>query len=372
MQFLASLKKKYLADNSMWPHTKLTELLNITYPIIQAPMAGGYTTPELIANVCNAGGLGSLGAGYMKPDNIRLAIRRIRELTDKPFNVNLFIPEPHAATEEQIALMQNKIMEVRTAFLKQLNPVKLPYIQSFNEQIAAIIEEQVPVFSFTFGMLADKWIDALKSIGAIIIGNATNLTEAQLLASKDIDIIVAQGSEAGGHRGTFIGKAEDSLIGNFALLPQIADQINKPIVAAGGIMDGRSIVAALQLDASGVQMGTAFLSCPEAGTHAKFKELLLTLKQDNTTLTRAFSGKMARGLCNKFIAAFTNHQTEILDYPIQNSLTRPLRDEAAKLNLIEYMSLWAGQAAYLSRGITVDKLIAQLHEEVIDLQYCKG
>lgn len=248
----------------MWPHTPLTTLLNITYPIIQAPMAGGFTSPELVANVCNAGGLGSLGAAYMQPEAIRAAIKKIRELTTKPFNVNLFIPEPHHASEQQIAAMHDKLAEVASIFIKQYRPITSPYAQFFDEQMAVLIEEKIPIFSFTFGMLADNWIEKLKKINILLIGTATTLTEAQLLADKEIDVIVAQGSEAGGHRGTFIGKADDALIGNFALIPQITDKINKPIVAAGGIMDGRGIVAAQVLGASGVQMGTAFLSCPEA------------------------------------------------------------------------------------------------------------
>jgi len=349
-----------------WPNTVLTELLKIRYPIIQAPMAGS-DSPALVASVSNAGGLGSLGAAYMKPEAIQTAIKKIRELTDKPFNINLFIPEAHTATEQQISWMHNKLAQMCSSFIDSPEPVKPPYAQPFAEQIAVVLAAKVPVFSFTFGMLSTEWIIKLKANGTRLIGTATTLTEAMQLADNNIDIIVAQGSEAGGHRGTFMTQAEDALIGNFALIPQIVDRINKPIVAAGGIMDGRGIVAALVLGACGVQMGTAFLSCPEAGINEKYRELLLKTKQDNTTLTRAFSGRMARGIHNKFIEDMAHYPEHILPFPIQNALTRPMRNAAAKNNLTDYLSLWAGQASYLSHGITADKLIRQLAAEVQQL-----
>ena len=343
---------------------KCTEKLGIRFPIIQAPMAGGATTPELVAAVSNAGGLGSLGAGYMAPNDIRRTIRKIRELTNAPFSVNLFIPQEHEASQEQIEKACDNIQQCSKELGQKIKPVLAPYAQSFEEQIQVVFEEMVPVFSFTFGILDAIWIERLKSNNTLLIGMATTLAEAQLLEKSDVDMIVAQGSEAGGHRGTFLGRAEDALIGLFSLIPQCVDHIKIPVIAAGGIMDGRGIAAAITLGAAGVQMGTAFLSCHESGINEKYKKILLTQRQDNTTLTRAFSGKLARGIRNKFIECMQTKQSNILDYPIQNALTKSMRQKAKETDSTEFMSMWAGQSAWLCRNMCVMDLMSKLIAEV--------
>lgn len=345
---------------------KCTEKLGIQYPIIQAPMAGGATTPELIAAVSNAGGLGSLGAGYMTPIEIRQAIQKIRALTNKPFAVNLFISEQHYATTEQIQKACDDIEQTCAELNLKIKPVMKPYTQAFEEQIQVVLEEKVPIFSFTFGLLDSRWITQFKSNQTLLIGTSTTLPEAHALQESGIDMIVAQGSEAGGHRGTFFGQAEDALIGLVSLIPQCVNHIKIPIIAAGGIMDGRSIVAAITLGAAAVQMGTAFLSCHESGIHHKYKKLLLAQQQDNTTLTRAFSGKLARGIRNSFINRMQVKQENILDYPIQNALTKSMRHKANETGATEFMSMWAGQAVALCRGIGANELLNQLVVEVND------
>lgn len=348
----------------MWPTTEITKKLGIEYPIIQAPMAGGATTPELVAAVSNSGGLGSLGAGYMVADDIRKAIAKIRSLTNKPFAVNLFIPEKHHATLNQINEMCQLLENCCNELNIKIDPITSPYALSFEEQMSVVIEEKIPIFSFTFGIPGDSWISKLKSNKTVLIGTATNLDEAVLIEKSGIDFVVAQGSEAGGHRGTFVGEAEDSLISVLSLVPQLIDCVKIPVIAAGGIMDARGIVAALMLGADSVQMGTAFLSCAESGIHPEYKNTLLNVRQDNTTLTRVFSGKMARGIKNKFIEWMRPYQESILDYPIQNSLTRKMRKEAEKQNNIDFMSMWAGQSAYLSKGYPAAELIKKLIEDV--------
>lgn len=356
-----------MREISMWPNTKLTKKLKIKLPIIQAPMAGGATTPELVAAVSEAGGLGSLGAGYMLPKDIRTAIKKIRELTDKPFSVNLFTPQKHHATPQQIKKMK-LIVEKSCAELSiKLADIKPPYLPSFDKQLDVILEEKVPVFSFTFGIPADEFLKELHKHKVILIGTATTLAEAKLLEEKGIDIVTAQGSESGGHRGTFLGTIEDSLIGNMALIPQLADNIKIPIVASGGIMDARGIVASLILGASGIQIGTAFLTCPESGIHQSYKEVLMNTKQDNTTLTRVFSGKMCRVIKNTFVKRMQGYEQDILDYPIQNSLTTQMRKESAKQNRADFLSLLAGQSAYLSKGISAQQLVKELNNDVVKL-----
>lgn len=345
-------------------HIKLTERLGIQFPIIQAPMAGGATTPELVAAISNAGGLGSLAAGYMTPIEIKQAIKKIRELTNKPFAVNLFIPENHSATAEQIQKACNDINQCCVELDIENKPVAAPYAQSFEEQIKIIIEEKIPVFSYTFGLLDATWISQFKRNQTFLIGTATTLAEAKVLEESNIDAIVAQGSEAGAHRGTFLSEAEAALIELSSLITQLAAVIKIPIIAAGGIMNGKAIISAITAGASGVQMGTAFLTCPESGIPDVYKKILLNQQQDNTVLTRVFSGKLARGIRNKFINCMDNKKQNILNYPIQNSLTTAMRKKAKEKNNTDFMSLWAGQAASLCRKISATELINILVAEM--------
>lgn len=348
----------------MWSRTKISQLLGIQYPIIQAPMAGGITTPALIAAVSNAGGLGSLGAGYMPPELLYEAIRDVKALTNRPFAVNLFVPEQHQVTFEQMKKAQNAIQASCHELGIHIDPVTAPYSPDFAAQMDVILSEQVPVFSFVFGLLPSRWINLLKKNQTCIIGTATTLAEALLLQEQNIDALVFQGAEAGGHRGSFLTPAEDALIKLFDLISSLKGQIKIPIVAAGGIMDGKKIHKMMQLGASGVQMGTAFLSCPESGAYPEYKKALLDKSMGETILTRSFSGKLARGIANKFTIRMDAYKDTILDYPIQNALTTTMRKTASSLHCIDFLSLWAGEQYMLSRGMGVNELITQLIDEV--------
>jgi nitronate monooxygenase len=355
------------SNPSAWPNTIITELLKMRLPLIQAPMAGGATTPELVAAVSNAGGLGSLGAGYMTADEIKTTIKKIKSLTNKPFAVNLFIPEEYYANEEQIEQARKTVQASCSELKLHIESIKPPYTPLFEEQMNVIVEEKVPIFSFTFGIPSRDWIETFKKNAISLIGTATTLAEAKLLEENNIDAIVAQGSEAGGHRGTFLSNADNALINISSLLPLLIEHIKIPIIAAGGIMTAKGIIELLKLGVSAVQMGTAFLSCTESGIHPLYKKLLLNSSYDNTTLTRAFSGKWARGIMNKFITRMQSHENNILDYPMQNALTRTMRQEATKQNNSEFMSMWAGQAAYLCKALPAAQLIEELDAEIIVL-----
>jgi nitronate monooxygenase len=350
----------------MWPTTKITQLLNISLPIIQAPMAG-VTTPELVAAVSNAGGLGSLALGYSPPEDMRKAIQAVKALTQKPYAVNLFIPEEHPASADQLERARQAVAACCKELNFKVSPVHAPFAPVFDEQMQVIIDEKVSVFSFTFGIPSERWLQELKKNNVVLIGTATNLAEAKLLTEKGIDIIVGQGMEAGGHRGTFIGKAKDSLFDVAHLVKSIIYNTKTPVVAAGGIMNAEGIVGALASGAVGVQMGTAFLACPETGTSTAFKQLLLQTEFDDTTLTTVFSGKMARGIKNKFITRMQEHEQDILSYPIQNALTSPLRKAAASQNNTDFMSLWAGQHAYLTTGKPAAELIEEWNQMMSQL-----
>ena len=337
--------------------TRVTRLLNIDHPIIQAPMAGGITTPGLVAAVSNAGGLGSLGAGYLVPEAIREEISAVRNLTDHPFAVNLFIPEQPDEMPKRVRRV-NDLMEPYRAELGIDAPNEVgPYAQAFADQLAVVIEERVPVFSFTFGVPEESQISSLKEAGIPTIGTATTVREALTLEATGVDIVTGQGAEAGGHRGTFLGDFADAEIGTFALVPQLADALQAPVIASGGIADGRGLAAALALGAEAVQMGTAFLACDESGAHPRYKKAVLEATEDSTTITRAFSGKPARAIKNRFLDEMEEHEKDIPPYPVQNAWTKDIRDAAKEQSRPEFMSLWAGQAAGLSRSVPAVEIV---------------
>lgn len=235
----------------------------------------------------------------------------------------------------------------------------------FDAQLAALINEQVKIISFTFGTPDRGVIQRLHNHHIIVIGTATNVREAIELENLGYDMIVAQGSEAGGHRGTFLGCFESSLIGTMALAPQIADAVNIPIIAAGGIMDGRGLAASIVLGACAAQMGTAFLTCPEAGTHPKHKEAILQSTEESTTTTSVFSGRPARGIRNRFINEIEKYRDFLPDYPLQQSLTLPIRRKAAEQNRSEFLSLWAGQGTRLSQNKSATQLINDISNQAM-------
>jgi nitronate monooxygenase len=226
-----------------------------------------------------------------------------------------------------------------------------------------VLEERVPVFSFTFGLLPPEDLRALRAAGAFVMGTATSVREARALEAAGVDAIVAQGGEAGGHRGTFLGPPERALTGTLALVPQVVDAVSLPVVAAGGIMDGRGVAAALALGARAASLGTAFLACPESGASRPYKDALLARAggDDATAITRAFTGRWARGLRNRFLEELDG--APVLPYPLQHALTADLRREAAKAGKPDLLSLWAGQGAPLARARPAAELVRDVARE---------
>lgn len=346
----------------------LRSFLGIEHPIIQAPMAGS-TTPELVAAVSNAGGLGSLGAANMTPGQITDAIGRIRQLTDRPFCVNLFAggrEERDADPTMMLDILGRSHMELGIPAPESPAPTDDP----FPAQLDAVIEAAPPVFSFTFGIPGPDALARLKERGIVTVGTATTVAEARLLVEAGVDAVVAQGSEAGGHRGTFDGSIDKAMIGTMALVPQVVDAVPVPVIASGGIMDGRGIVAALALGATAVQMGTAFLACKEASVPPAYREALRQTPGERTTITRAFSGRHARGIVNDFIEAWHDREEDILPFPLQNIATRPLRNAASAANDSRFLSMWAGQGAAMAREpLPAAHLIRQLIREMDDIRH---
>lgn len=333
-------------------------------PVVLAPMGGGPSTPELTAAVSNAGGLGSLAVAYSSPEKITQDITKIRVLTNRPFAVNLFSPaaqEPMRGDVEAVSKFLGNFHQRLGLTAPQL-PSNA--IEDFEKQIDAICESNPAVVSFTFGLLPPGAMQRLKAEGIFVVGTATTVDEARQLERAGVDAIVAQGGEAGAHRGTFAVPAEQALIGTVALVPQVVDAVRVPVIASGGIMDGRGIVAALALDARAVQMGTAFLASKEAGTSAAYREALLEAREDQTTVTRAFSGRMARGIQNEFITKWNQSGLANLSYPWQNAFTQQMRRAASAGKDAGLLSLWAGQGVGLIREGTAAELISRWRQEM--------
>ena len=338
--------------------------LGIELPIMQAPMGGGPSTPELVAAVSNAGGLGSLGAPYLTPEQILDAVRRVRALTERPFAVNLFAGAYQTENAIDPAPMLALLGEAHAAL--GLPPPVLPALppDPFAAQLAAVLEARPPIFSFTFGIPKPQEIARLRGRDIAIVGTATSVAEARLLEAAGVDGILAQGSGAGAHRGTFSGRFEDAMVPTLELVHGISRAVELPVTASGGLMNGADIRAALEAGATAVALGTAFLACPESGASETYKQAVLAARADTTVITRAFSGRPARGIANAFIASMRDHQAAILPYPLQNALTRAMRGAAAERGDSGFLSLWAGTGVARARALPAGELMSILAAEI--------
>jgi nitronate monooxygenase len=346
-----------------WPDTDLTELLEVRYPLIQAPMAT-VSTPELVAAVCGAGGLGSLGGAILPPDQLRQDIESIRALTDAPFAVNLFAPIETPPARAQVAAMSEALAPWHERYgLDAPGQPPQPSPSMVDDQLAVVIEQRPAVFSFTFGIPPAEALDEMRDAGIKLIGTATAPGEAVMLAEAGCDAVVAQGSEAGGHRGTFALPFERALIGTMALVPQVVDAVEVPVIAAGGIMDGRGIAAALALGAAGAQLGTAFIACPESAAPDSYKRSLGESDASATTVTDAFTGRPARGLRTPFFEELERSSAEIPPYPLQAMLVAELREAGLEREELDTVSRLAGQGAPMARELPATELVGALVAE---------
>jgi nitronate monooxygenase len=338
--------------------------LGIELPIMQAPMGGGPSTPELVAAVSNAGGLGSLGAPYLTPEQILDAVRRVRALTERPFAVNLFAGAYQTENAIDPAPMLALLGEAHAAL--GLPPPVVPVLppDPFAAQLAAVLEARPPIFSFTFGIPKPQEIARLRARDIAIVGTATSVAEARLLEAADVDGILAQGSGAGAHRGTFSGRFEDAMVPTLELVRGISRAVELPVTASGGLMDGADIRAALEAGAAVAALGTAFLACPESGASKAYKQAVLAARADTTVITRAFSGRPARGMANAFIVRMRDHEAAIQPYPLQNALTRAMRGAAAERGDSGFLSLWAGTGVARARALPAGELVTVLAAEI--------
>jgi nitronate monooxygenase len=345
-------------------HTTLTRRLGIELPIIQAPMGGAnITTASLVSEASAAGALGFVGAAYHAPARIAELAREIRARTDRPFGINLFAPlAPGEARDPSHAIARLVPYHAELGLDAPVIPAGATF--TFDEQLDAALESGAPVLGFTFGLLPADAMERAKARGVFVIGTATTVEEATLLERSGVDAIAAQGSEAGAHRGTFARDFESAMVGTIALVPQMVDAVRVPVIASGGIMDGRGIVAALALGAAAAQMGTAFLVTDEAGVSDAYKRAILAATEDATRVTRAFSGRPARGIANRFMDDVERDPSAILPYPLQNALTRAMRAEASRQGRTDMLSLWAGQGVRLARREGAAALVRRLEGEM--------
>ena len=346
-------------------HTPLCDRLGIRLPIIQAPMASA-STPQMAAAVCRAGALGSLGAAYSQPEAMQRDAEAVRSLTNLPFNVNLFVapqPAPVAAAAQRGAL-DAVAGYYRALGLPAPEPVQAPYAPDLEAQLRAVEAIRPAVFSCHLGDLPAERVRRLQSQGIKVGGSANCIAEAERLEALGVDFIVAQGAEAGGHRGSYLRNAYESMTGTLALVRMIVRRVKTPVVAAGGIMDGAGIAAALALGAQAAQLGTAFIPCPESGAPQVHKDSVLAAREDSTLVTEKFSGKPARGLANRFNRDMRDAPQ--LPFPAQNALTSRLRAASAKAGNPDFVAMWAGQATPLARALPAADLVAALEAEALE------
>ena len=350
-----------------WRLTRASHLFGINYPIIQAPF-GGLASQRLTAEVSNLGGLGSLGAVTLDQSAIRDAAAEIRSLTSKPFAINLWVStsdreSSHISSDR----IEEKIRQFRQ-YYAQLGietPSKVePRYQDFEAQARAVIDARPAVFSFIYGIPPAEILDECRKQGIKTVGTATTPEEAVALENAGFDFIVASGFEGGGHRGSFLRSPADSLVGGISLIPQVVDAVSVPVIAAGGIADGRGVVAALALGAEAVQIGTGFLSCNGSGASEAYRAALGSDAAKRTGLTDAFTGRLARGIRNRLMDELMDLNSTPLPFPLQHAVIQTVASAASTRGTIEFMTLWAGQSAALGRCTEAAEFMTQLIAEV--------
>ena len=349
-----------------WPTPALLDLLEIDVPIIQAPMAGAHAG-ELAAAVSAAGGLGSLPCAMLSPDGARAEVAKIRAATNRGFAMNFFCHQPPVRDPEREARWLDRL----APYYRELGvdpPTGLAAARNpFDEAFCELVEEVRPkVVSFHFGLPPDDLLERTRQTGAKILSSATTVAEARHLEGKGVDAIIAQGSEAGGHRGMFLTDDVAAQVGTFALVPQVVDAVKVPVIAAGGIADGRGIAAAFALSAAGVQIGTAYLHTPEARISDLHRQALRSARDEDSVLTNVFTGRPARGIKNRVIREIGPMSPDSPAFPLAVNGIAPLRAKAEASGAGDFSPLWTGQAGSLGRPLPAGELTTRLAEEALE------
>ncbi|MGA5793011.1 nitronate monooxygenase [Streptomyces cellulosae] len=340
----------------------LTDLF--PHPIVQAPMAGGVSVPQLAAAVSDAGGLGFLAAGYKTADGMYQEIKQLRGLTSRPFGVNLFLPQPETADPAAVDVYAHQLAGEASWYETELGDPESGRDDGYDAKLAVLLDNPVPAVSFHFGVPAREVIDSLHRVGTLTFVTATTAEEARAVERAGADVVIAQGVEAGGHQGTHrdLPETDGGGMGLLSLVAQVRESVGIPIVAAGGIMRGAQIAAVLAAGAGAAQLGTAFVAAHESGAHALHKQALTNPLFARTELTRAFSGRPARALVNRFVREHGPYAPAA--YPEVHHLTAPLRKAAAKAGDAQGLALWAGQGHRMARELPAGQLVEVLVAEL--------
>lgn len=352
----------------MWPDQRIRDLLGVELPIIQAPMAGAGLA-ELAVAVAEAGGLGSLPCALLGPDQLRTQFGIIRQRTQRPINVNFFCHRPPEPDGEREADWRQRLAPYyREIGLDPDAPVPASNRAPFGDEFCVLVEELRPeVVSFHFGLPERSLLERVLATGAKVLSSATTVDEARWLEAQGCHAIIAQGAEAGGHRGMFRTEDVATQVGTFSLVPQVVDAVAVPVIAAGGIADGRGIAAALMLGASAVQIGTAYLFCPEATIAEPHRRALATAAAHETALTNVFTGRPARSILNRMVREVGPMSSSAPAFPLAGGALAPLRAATEPSGSGEFMSLWSGQSAGLCRPMPAGELTRRLADQALDL-----
>ncbi len=348
----------------MWPDRRLMDLFKIEHPIVLAPMAGAMDV-DLATAVAAGGGLGSLPCAMLTPQRLREQVAEFRQRVRKPLNVNFFChtpPVPNNARED--AWRERLKPYYRELGVDPAAPVPNSNRAPFDAAFCDVVEELKPeVVSFHFGLPDDALLGRVREAGCLVVSSATNAKEARWLERRGVDAVIAQGVEAGGHRGMFLSEAIESQVGSFALIPQVADAVKVPVIAGGAIADARGIAAAFALGAAGVQIGTSYLHCPESKISALHRKALAEATDDGTVLTNVISGRPARGIVNRLVREVGPISEIAPEFPLATGALVPLRAKAEAAGSGDFSPLWSGQAASLGRAMPARELTGKLAEE---------
>ena len=351
----------------MWYQTKASKILGIQYPILQGPFGGNLSSVELVATVSNLGGLGGYGAYNLSPEELISVDQQIKLATNKPYNINLWVSDTDAVDGSVSDAQFNLAQQLFKPYFEELGialPEKpAPFKSRFENQVEVILHQRPPVFSFMFGAPQADILEECHKLGIVTIGAATTLDEAIVLEAAGLDMIIASGFEAGGHRPSFLASAESSTIGTFVLLQLIKEKVRTPVIAAGGIANGRGVAAALALGADAAQIGTAFLATEESNATAIHKQMLFSDAAKHTTLSRAFTGRLGRGISSRIAKDLVHQEKGFLPFPLQTQFMSHLRKAAIEQEKLDMILFWGGQIAPVLKHTRATELMTSILEE---------
>jgi len=351
----------------MWYQTKVSKILNIQYPILQGPFGGNLSSVELVATVSNLGGLGGYGAYNLSPEELIAVDKQIKLATNKPYNINLWVSDTDVVNGSVSEAQFSRAQQLFKPYFEELGialPEKpVPFKSRFENQVEVILHQRPPVFSFMFGAPAADILEQCQRLGIVTIGAATTLDEAIVLEAAGVDMIIASGFEAGGHRPSFLASAETSTMGTFVLLQLIKEKVKTPVIAAGGIANGKGVAAALALGADAAQIGTAFLATEESNATAIHKQMLFSDAAKYTTLSRAFTGRLGRGITSRIAQDLVQQEKGFLPFPLQTQFMSHLRKAAIEQQKLDMILFWGGQIAPALKHTRAAELMNSILEE---------